>query len=424
MNKRLFKPRPTTRLERGLMAGMVVLWPLENNFLIGGYSLTFILFGILTLFALIRHPSTLVRTLTHPVFLIAFLFVLGGFIAETFHLNSDHEVIDRTMKTFLGGAVLASYCRDMKAMRAVLYSFLIMGIGVGLYLILSVFGVLSAATATDISTASMVRYDVFEDRYLLRNLNAMAHLVGLGAAVALLMWATAQKRTHRIWLMTVFLICLTAVFLPMSRSGIFMIAVLCALILFLRGLFRLRTLVLGLATALVILLVVPDVVFYRMSFAVESNVTPVAQSDARASVLLASLEAISEEPLLGIGAGNFWGEWGVWSSFYAASSGKIVGSHNAYAQIIIYWGVMLALIWGLLFWVIYRRLPQPFGDNRVSLFLFTLFVWVFLVSMFTHTIYSKVYALAFGVIVGFDRWIRPTIDWKSLRTNAARQRVR
>ena len=105
----------------------------------------------------------------------------------------------------------------------------------------------------------------------------------------------------------------------------------------------------GLAIAVVILTVVPDVVLKRMSFSmVQSEGSGLREGRAR--VLLASIDAISEEPLLGVGSGNFWGRWGMWSGFYTATREGVVGAHNAYFQIIIYWGAFSFFLWGFLFW--------------------------------------------------------------------------
>lgn len=414
MGKRLFRPPATTRIERGLMASMIILFPLEGNFVVAGYTLTFILFGLLTAFAVVRHPVTLLRTAFHPVFLIMYLFLITSLAVESLHLNSNYDVIRRTAQSFLGAIVLASYCRDPRALRIAIYSFLIMGGGMAIYLLLTVFGVLSVAVAPDLGTASMIRYSAFEGQYLRINLNGMAYLVGLGATVSLVLWVTSQKISRRAFLMTAFLVCFTAAFLPMSRSGIFIVVVLCVSVLFLSGQFRLRTLILGLFVALVILLVIPDVVFSRMSFTLEPMAVT-GRPEGRAQVLLAAIGAVAEEPLIGVGTGNFRGAWGLWSDFYSPITGTISGAHNVLAQIIIYWGIMPCIIWMFMFLVLYRRLPQPFGANRVSLFLFALFVWILLMSMFGHTTYNKSYTLAMGTIIGFDQWIRSSIDWKSLR---------
>ncbi len=403
---RPFKPPKTTRFERLLLASVIVLLPLENNFTPGGYSLAFILFGVTMAFAVVRHPKTLMRTAFHPVFVAAFLFLLYSAVIESIHLNSDYEMLRRTAQMVAGGMVIASYCRDPKALRTTMFSFVVMGGGLALYLLLSVLGVLSVASASDMGTATMVRNSVFEGQFVRNNLNTMAAHVALGSSVCLVLWTTSSRVSRRTWLMLTFLICLTGVFLPMSRSGIFIAMVLYVLILFLRGFFRVRTFLMGLAIAVVILTVVPDVVLKRMSFSmVQSEGSGLREGRAR--VLLASIDAISEEPLLGVGSGNFWGRWGMWSGFYTATREGVVGAHNAYFQIIIYWGAFSCFLWGFLFWTAFRRLPQPFGDNRIQMLLLVLFTWAFLLSLFTHVIYGKSFSLILGVLVGVDHFIRP-----------------
>ena len=411
---RSFKPPKTTRFERLLLATVIVLLPLENNYVIGGFSLSFILFGVILVFAGMRHPKTLLRTALHPVFLMAYLFLLYSAIMEGMHINSDYEVVNRTAQMVAGGVVIASYCRDPKALRTTMYSFLVMGGGLAIYLLLTIFGVLSVtASAEDMESLNFIRKTIYQDQFLENNINTIASHVALGPAVALVLLTTSKKMSRRIGLIGTFLICITGIFMPMSRSGIFIAMVLCVLIMFLRGVFRLRTLVLGLAVAFIILFVVPEFAFSRMSFSFEPSKST-GQPEGRAQVILASIHAISEEPLLGVGAGNFWGQWGLWSGFYALRSKAIIGAHNAFFQIIIYWGVFSCLIWIFMYWMLYRRLPQPLGSDRASLFLFTLFMWLSLLSLFTHNIYKKSFALILGVIIGFDLWIRPYFPLNSL----------
>ncbi len=407
MKTRSFKPPKTSRLERWLLASVIVLLPLERNFVVAGFSLSYILFGVIFAFALVRHPKTLLRTAFHPVFLIAYVFLLYSALMENMHLNSDYEVVNRTAQMVAGAVIIASYCRDPKALRTTMYSFLVMGGGLAIYLLLTIFGVLSVTLgAEDMETLSYIRKTIYQDQFLEANINTIASHVALGTGVALVLLTTSKKMSRRVGLIATFLICATGIFMPMSRSGIFIAMVLCVLIMFLRGVFKLRTLVVGLALAFIILFVVPEFAFSRLSFSFEPSKST-GQPEGRAQVILASIDAISEEPLLGVGAGNFWGQWGLWSGFYALRSRSIIGAHNAFFQIIIYWGLVSCLIWMFMYWSVYKRLPQPFGNDRASLFLFTLFMWLSLLSLFTHNIYKKSFALILGVIVGFDLWIRP-----------------
>lgn len=411
MRRRIFRPRSTTHFERFLLAAIIVLLPLEQNFaeyMPGGVSLAFVLFAILGGVTLVRNPITLFRSALHPIFLVAYLFLLLATLVETIHDYSDYKVIIRTLQMFAGGVVIASYCRDAKALRTALVSFFVMGIWMSVYLILSVFGVLSVASAVDSGAASHLRQLVFEDRLVKHNLNALAYQVAIGSAAALILWTTSKKMNHQAWLLVVALGGFVAVFLPMSRSGVFIALALGSFILFLRGRFRMRTLVAGLTLALVILLVVPDVTFSRMSFTFKEHVIT-GRRDGRAEVILASLEAIAEEPLWGVGTGNFWGQWGEWSSFYASTTEHIVGAHNTFAQIIIYWGLAPLLVWIAMFWVAYRCIPRPFSTSWVSIFLLTLFLWMFLVSMFSHNFYDKMFSIGLGILVGCNRWIQAPI---------------
>lgn len=409
MRKATFISRPTTRFERGMLALLILLVPMGGTltaWLPGGTGFIFYFLALMGVVALIKNPITLVRTAFHPVFLAAYVFLLGGSIMESMHDYSDYTVLRRTGEMFFGGMIMATYCRDARAMRTAYYSFVGMSLWMAVYLILNVFGFLSAASAIDMGSASLVRSMAFEDTWLQANLNGMASFVAIGTALTLGLWVASAKQRRRNWLLGATAFCFVGAFLPMSRSGILMVVVLCGLVLFVRGIFRMRTLVAGVLAAIVLLFAVPDVVWSRMSFSTKPSEGS-GRVEGRVEVLLAVVESIPEASWTGVGSGNYWGRWGMWSSFYSEFSGGIAGAHNAYFQILLYWGVFPLMLWIFAIWQAYRCIPQPFGRDLLALFLLLLFCWMVFDTMFSHNFYAKSFALVLGILVGYDLRVRP-----------------
>ena len=71
---------PTTTLDRLLLMGTIILLPLEDHLpSIAGFSVLFLLFGVLGLYNVLFRLRALSKISSHPVFLTAYL-----------HFNSVH----------------------------------------------------------------------------------------------------------------------------------------------------------------------------------------------------------------------------------------------------------------------------------------------------------------------------------------------
>lgn len=399
-------PFRTTRIERLLLIGVVALLPIENHIPpIMGLSITALVFGVIAIYVLLNRAPMLGKVWTHPLFLTAYGFLLVIAVLELTHPYSDYWEILRIVQMVFGGVVVAALCRDQGGLRAGLYGWLVAGLGVACYLIGTGYSNLADLTAGDFHEATAVRANAFEGGGLTANLNALAFFAAQGAAVALALGVTERTAWRKALFLGVMLTCVVGVFIVMSRGGIIILAASCLAIMGCYGLMKARIIVVVALLAIVIALFVPEVVFSRLVYKATSHEGEV---DARTQVYTAVLDNLPEYFLVGVGAGHFWKSWGGKHGFaYQSSEGSIIGSHNCFAQVTIYWGLgglcgVLAVIWQA-----YRYFPRACRTHSLKLCLLGTTVSLLPWMATMHNIYNKEYSLGLGLIVGASLWIWP-----------------
>ena len=139
-----------------------------------------------------------------------------------------------------------------------------------------------------------------------------------------------------------------------------------------------------------------------MSFSFEEQDGKV---EGRALVYGTAIENLPEYGLTGVGAGNFWTAWGLKTAF--ASRGRVSGTHNAFLQVTLYWGIFGLLALLLIFWQAYRCVPRYSMREASALSLLGIAVSLGLYSMVIHSVYAKEFSLGLGLLAGGQRWIWP-----------------
>jgi hypothetical protein len=394
----------TTAIDQFLLMATVALLPLQDHLpSIAGFSIMYIIFGVLGGYVLLSRSRALARVWTHPVFLAAYVLLFLGFLVESIHPNSSYVELVRCGYMIAGAVLVASLCRDRKALRACVYGYLVASVWLSVLLLMTSYGALQGTIAVDFEEASQVRAEVFADKILQANLNMMAFICAQGAIVALVLALTASSRIRRCLFLSVALLCLIATFVPMSRSGIVIAIVTSLIVLFTYQGKRMRAMVAALALGIGVLIWVPDVVLSRLQYSTETRGD---RMEGRALVYTASIEHLPEYVVTGVGAGNFWGWW-AYSNGFGDDEWGVGGAHNCFFQVTIYWGLagLLALI--AVIWRAYRCLPKRCGDDTLALCLqgiaFSLLLWM----LAMHNFYAKEFSLGLGLLVSARHWIWP-----------------
>ena len=414
-----YPPRPvlharhyaTTRVERTALFSIVVLLPLQDYLpTISGLSTLWIMFAILGAYVLLNRPKALARVVRHPVFLAFYLLVLLGLVLESYHSHSDYQSILRLAQMGGGGVLIATVCRDPKAVKALALGVMVAGLWVSVYSLMLAVGVFSGASVVGFSQASALRSQIWVGNELSFNPNGAAAAAAGGAVVATTFLLASPVARYR-WLLALILgISVLGAFSTMSRGGIgnLIISLVVVLVVSSGGIGRRGVLLVGLT--LLVVLLVPDVVWERMTFTLDPEGEA---AGARTRVYAAALHYIPEHIWLGVGSGNFWGEWGLQSQFASlrAQDYSVSGSHNSLAQITLLYGLPGLVLFLLVIWRLYRHIPDrssrwPFE----RLLIVGLGVSALVHLQVTHGYYNKSFSVVIGLIVGFGTWV-----WKRER---------
>jgi hypothetical protein len=387
----------TTPVERFLLMLTMVIMPLESNLpTIDRYSVLFVTFAASACYALFKRPTILSITALHPVFMAAYGMIALGFLVESGHPNTRYSELIRLCFMIAGGVVIASLCRDRRSLRFSMYGYMIAGVWLSFVLLLTSYSSLTSGHAVGYQEATQLRIQVFSEGPLAGDLNSIAFFAVQAGVVAFALMLTAQSGLQRRVYLAVSTLCLVASFLPMSRSAVLAATLsYTTVMLSYRGSRTNVVLAAGLLV-IIVLSVVPAAVFSR--FQLESG-----GEGMRGEVTSAVLENVQETALLGVGAGNFWESWGLRNGF-ATGHGSVLGTHNVFFQILVFWGVMPLLSLVILIWLVYQCLPASTRTDGLALCLRGIALSLLCVAMFVHTMYDKQFSLGLGLIVAAHLW--------------------
>jgi hypothetical protein len=293
-----------------------------------------------------------------------------------------------------GGVLLATMCRDKKALRACLVAFVIVGLWMAIVLIITMYSGLSGASATDFDEASKVREGLLESNPFLGNANSMAFMTGQGVVVALVMALHEKKSWRRYALFGIIILGIVATFLPLSRSGIVITLVSCATVMFVHKGQKLRVILAAIVLGIAILAWVPDVVFARLTFSTKSHD---GKQEARAAIYTAAIEHAPEYVITGVGTGNFWRLWGYNHGW--RTGGGTLGAHNSPIAVTLYWGIAGLAAFILVIVQAYRCLPRWCSNDPLALSLLGIGLSMLLLLNVTHNLKLKEFSIGLGLMV-------------------------
>jgi hypothetical protein len=365
-----------------------------------GLSIVWWGFAAAAIATVLFHASAMKRNLRHPIITaLAVLTVVAAFV-ETAHGGSLSEV-RRVAEMGIGALVISCFCRNKESLRAALIAYVISGVIVSALLWFYNYSTLSSSAAGDFIEASRLREAAFLESGFVIGPNAAGFMAAQGATVALVHTLTDARRWRRLIWSALGAACVLGVLLSMSRgAAALMMATAFTVALRYPG-SRLKFMAALTCLAALGYAAAPEATLAR--------ITSVAQADAgsdkreaRVKVYEASVNHLPDYWAFGVGADNFWDSWGYGSDFPVIERVGVIGSHNAFIQTTIYWGIfaLIPLI------VIAVRLavsvrgginPDPVSVS-VNVIALSILGWM----MLTHLLCAKQVAIAFGVLIGMD----------------------
>jgi hypothetical protein len=266
----------------------------------------------------------------------------------------------------------------------------------------------------------MLRDRVFDDYLLAADWNAMAFYLVQGVLVAVALALCSSQPLVRLALLLLAAVLAAASLLPMSRGAVVILIISGAAVVLAYGILKPKVILTVAALIVGVFLWVPDAVYQRFAIPVTIYRNETRQLEARTRVYLTTLENLSDSGFTGVSVSQYYGKWGrenLW-----VKNERVVGTHNVYAQIAMYWGLpgLLALL--ALVWQAYRCLPARPGTDAIRLCLLGIALSVFLESMFVHTLHGKEFSLALGLLAGSSLWIWPSRSLHAARAPASAPR--
>jgi hypothetical protein len=393
----------TTPGERALLFTTALIIPLDTHILlVPNVSSLFIMFAVLAAYVAINRLPCLDGVWMHPVFVAAYIFIGISAAAEFANPLSSSHYIGR-FALMIGGAVLvASLCRDRAALKFLLYGHIGAALWLGMLLFLTSYGTLSGVAATDFDEASNVRGEAFRDSPLRGNLNRLAFSCVQGGVVALAFALGSASFHGRNIFALIGVFCLVASSLPMSRMAIIMALVGCTVVLKAYGIRKGKVWFLAGLISASALFLIPNAIWSRMTVK-----TGEGGRDSRVSYYENAIRDVGDYWFMGVGEGNYFRKWGFEKGYAHRNMDVMVvyGVHNAFLQVLIFWGVIALLAFLAIIFKAYRCVPNRCGSDPLSLSLLGLAVSFFLMLPFTHNLENKVFSLGLGMLVASQRWL-------------------
>lgn len=394
----------TTRTERFLLLTSIVILPLQDHFPpVAGMSISFLIFAALAVYIILNRPRMLGKIWHHPVFCAAYGFIIIGVLLEFSSPLSRYDEIIRFALMILGAVSIAVLCRDRSALAAGLYGYIAAGLWVAVMLYTTSYGSLQEIRAEDFTEASKARAEAFGDKPVAANIDGLAFVCVQGAIVAFALCLSDRWKHWRLHLLGVTAFCLIASFLPMSRGAVLMGLMSFGAMFYTCGIRYGKALIFACVLGLGVYALVPTAVWSRMEFSTQVNN---GQMEARARLFTNALDRLPEYIVSGVGAGNYWGDWGSKKGF--AKQSHVKGAHNTFIQIAIYWGLFGLLTFLMILWCIYRAIPLRCGRDELAVALVGLLVSLSALLFQSHNFYDKPFALGIGLLIGAQYWIWPT----------------
>jgi hypothetical protein len=399
----------------------LALVPMQSNlprFL--EFSSAFGLFGILLVYQVLCRPGILLRTVQHPVSCAGYLFISLILMIEIAHGSPAFYEIVRIGFMLIGAVLLASLCRDRRALFSGIYGYILSSALLSVLLLFTTYGKLgSAAPTNDFYSVSVVRANAFSDNPLQDNLNTMAFFAAQGAILAIALGLTAKTLRRRSVFLGLGILCIAGTFITMSRSGIVILVLAHAAILYVYRTMRPKIFIAGTIIAVVVAVCLPNVVFSRLSYSTETSAVIGGYKDSRVPIYKEVIERFPEYILTGVGMGNFSGDWGKQTKF---NMGKFIsGAHNCLVQVTINWGLIGLIAFLGLMWQAYKCIPRRGSTDPLQFCILGLAVAASVWSMVIHNLEGKEFSIALGLLIAADLWIWPRNTGWLVARSALRQ---
>jgi hypothetical protein len=377
----------------------------ESVFL--GAGVVFFAFIPFLIHTYLRNQGSILVAFTNPVVIIIGLFTLYAFTNEYLHPTPSYRDVSRTFFMALSIPLFAVWVyRDIRY----LYYMTVIFIAYSLVHSLNIALTVSLPEMLSQGNSNTARDLLLEKSFFFSNSNGISFLAGTSFVLCYIIvsfadLSRASKFTYKV-LMVIFFY---TIVLCLSRSGTLNFVFL-LLMLFLRSRIKPGMATIAAMTFGVIIFIassndtITDFLFSRFE---SVTLNEEEATDSRAILYIKVLKHLDEVFWWGVGEGNYYGKWGMNSEFgktiYDIEDGsiyeKVPPTHNSFAQIIYYWGI-IALAFYMLFQFRIFRYLQSDRDNMYVQITNILFFSTFSLIIFSNNFNAKDFSFIYGSIIG------------------------
>ncbi len=398
----------TSRPELVLLLACVIILPFDDALPLGPISWGWMAFAALGLFEILRHGSRVISVALSGPMLRMWLFLALALAFEAGHGSDSVLSWASVAQMAIALVFVAVAIRDPCAMCAVLYALVAGAVLVSLLSINGNYGTLSRVESAPSWQVSVERGEALRGTLIGRaDINSAAGSAAIGATIALGLAMTARTQGRRALFALLTVLIAAGVTLTASRGAMITLVVGASAGLLVSRRRWLRGMVMvGLVVA-VVLVFVPRSAFSRFE-ALQGQETQGEREDPRAQLWEATVDSAPNYLPLGVGVSDFAETWGRENGFAQRNPEtgfvEVLGTHNAFTQILIWWGIptLAAFCWFLAHLVSRAARKRVFPELRAVLLMAV--AALLGQAMVAHTLQDKTYSMILGITLAYVLW--------------------
>ncbi len=371
------------------------------------FSIVFLAFIPFSVYTILVNFEDIGMALFHKIVLLLGVFILSAFLIESFHTDSAYREIRRTILMAISIPLFAIWIyKDIRYLMIMSIIFMVYSLIHSLNLSLTI----SIAEMLSIGNADQARGLIYEKAFFSSNSNGVCYLAGTSLIICYIIYSYYTiSNFQRNLLITVSLIFFYTCLLTLSRSGILNLVFLLLIVYFYSNIKPNIFLVSIFLTFLTFYLAfstdIIDLLFSRFDTV---TLNEDEAMDSRAILYIKVLKNIDEVFLIGVGEGNYFGEWGKNSDFgrtlideFGEVTERVTPTHNSFAQLLFYWGIIPIIIYAFIQYYLFTTIPKEKTDmyNQIVIILF---FSSFSLILFSNNFNAKDFSFIYGAIVGLS----------------------
>ncbi len=358
-----------------------------------GKTPQFYLFVFAAIYAFYFKQKYILYFFKHPsIQLLIFITIVVIFV-EQYHVYTDHELTTKPFYVALGASVVASFLLSFDSLRLFVVIIIIRSLLISLNILVGSYHIFLSYLSGEVRSQlhMVIPFNI--------NLNYAGSVIAIGVVFTFILFLILNKMRHRLIMLGLLLVQGGGLILTVSRGAYvaFLVSIAASVYfvgrrsskLFFKGFF------IFIPLFFITMFYAHDIISSRWQFSIiDKSLT----MDAREKIWRANIVHFPEYALAGVGYGNFHRSWG-YSSLYSGGENKVFVAHNAYIQVLLYWGIWAAIpYWIAWLYLVFQAL------NFKSDLIYVTFARIYIITHFFTGLVSSDYAgkdhtLSFGMVL-------------------------